>query len=145
MAKQASQRLRKRLGKGGRVEVIQNDRRLSHHVVPMRMTAARVGAVAGGIIVGGLSLLAVTAWLNYAVEEQGRVLAIGETLALTLLLATMLGAMAGALCFASDATAVVQRLRGWLRRGKTVLIVDDPRLHEETLRACGAKIVGRVR
>ena len=68
VAKQASQRLRKRLGKGGRVEVIQNDRRLSHHVVPMRMTAARVGAVAGGIIVGGLSLRFV---LVYAGQHIG--------------------------------------------------------------------------
>lgn len=144
-ANQASQRLSMCLGEDGRVEVIRSVRHLSHHVVPLRLTAARVGAAVGGIVVGVLSVLATMAWLAYAIEDQGKVLAPGETLLLTLLLSTLLGAMAGALCFASDATEVARRLRDWLRQGKTVLIVDDPRLHEDTLRTYGAKIVGRVR
>lgn len=144
IASQASQQLRQRMAGSGTVEMLRSARRLSHHIIPLRMTAARVGGALGGVTVALLSVLAVSAGL-WTMASAGRpVPAVGETLALCVGLSALLGGLAGALAFASDSTANIQRLRGWLRSGKPVVIVESRRGHEQTLRMLGADAVGKI-
>lgn len=144
LATAASLRIGENLGEGGHVEVIRSALRLSHHIVPLRMTSARSGAIFGGVVVSMLSMLATTGWLAFSVNDGAPLLAPADTLVVVPLLSGLYGALAGALSFASDSRAAAENMRDWLREGKPVLIVDDPQDHEETLIDCGASFVGKI-
>jgi hypothetical protein len=144
-ARGAARRLARRVEPGEQVEVVRNPRRLSHHLIPLRMTAARVGAVLGGVVVGLLALLTLASGIWVLTQSGQAIPAPGETLALVVGLSALLGGLAGALAFASDNGAECQKVRRWLDEGNTVVFVDGPRGHEETLRHFGAKAVTKVR
>lgn len=144
LARKASEAVRRRIGGAGRVEVLRSPRRLSHHIIPLRMTAARIGAIIGGIIVGLLSVLTVATAL-WVLTNNGRPIpAPAQTLALCVALSGLLGGLAGALAYASDNAPTVHDLRAWLGKGKPVVLVEADRGHEETLRHLGADQAGRL-
>lgn len=144
LARQALQSIRRRIGEAGRVELLRSPRRLSHHLIPLRMTAVRIGAVVGGIIVGLLSVLAAAAIL-WVLATGGRPIpAPVETLTLCVLLSALLGGLAGALSFSSDNGPAVQDLRAWLGEGKPVVLVEAERGHVDTLRSLGADEVDEL-
>src|SRR5690606_41081662 len=62
-ARKASQLLRERLSTTDKVELLRSARRLSHHIIPLRLTAARIGTLLGGICVAVLSVMAASAGL----------------------------------------------------------------------------------
>jgi hypothetical protein len=144
LARKATETMRRKVGEDGRVELLRSPRRLSHHTIPLRMTAARFGLVVGGLVVGLLSVIAVGAGL-YVLANNGRPIpAPTETLMLCLVLSGLLGGLGGALCFASDNGPTVKDLRAWLGMGKPVVLVEADRGHEETLRSFGAARVGKI-
>jgi hypothetical protein len=144
VARKASQLIRNQVGEAGHVELLRSARKLSHHTIPLRMTAVRVGALVGGGVVALLSLIAAGTCL-WALTSAGEPIpAARETLAVCVGLSTLLGCLAGALSFASDSTATVQRMRDWLGMGKPVVLVEARRGHEQTMRLLGADIVGKI-
>jgi hypothetical protein len=144
LARKASEAVRRRIGAAGRVELLRSPRRLSHHTIPLRMTAARVGSIIGAVVVGLLSVLTLAAGL-WVLSTNGRPIPCpAETLALGVVLSSLLGGLAGALSFASDNAPTVHDLRAWLGKGNPVVLVDAERGHEETLRGLGADQAGRI-
>jgi hypothetical protein len=144
VARKASQLIRNQVGEAGHVELLRSARKLSHHTIPLRMTAVRVGTMVGGGVVALLSLIAAGTCL-WALTGTGEPIpAARETLAVCVGLSTLLGCLAGALSFASDSTATVQRMHEWLGKGKPVVLVEARRGHEQTLRLLGADIVGKM-
>jgi hypothetical protein len=145
VARKASQQIRERVGDAGHVQLLRSARRLSHHTIPLQMTAVRIGTLFGGAIVALLSLIAAGACL-WAIAAAGQPIpAAGQTLAICVGLSTVLGCLAGALSFASDSKVTVQRMRDWLRTGKPVILVEAKRAHEQTMRLLGADMVGTIR
>jgi hypothetical protein len=144
LAREAAQRIRRRIEAAGRVELLRSPRRLSHHAIPLRMTAARFGAIVGGLVVGLLSVLAVGAELWVLGNEGRQIPDLTATIGLCVMLSVLLGSLAGALSFASDNGATVDGLRAWLGKGKPVVLVEAERGHEETLRSLGATRVGQL-
>ncbi|MFO7566803.1 MAG: hypothetical protein R6X02_29440 [Enhygromyxa sp.] len=144
LAREAARRLRRRIEAAGRVELLRSPRRLSHHTIPLRMTAARFGAVVGGVVVGLLSVLALAAGLWVLTNDGRQIPAPAETLGLCVALSALLGGLAGALSFASDNRPTVNDLRAWLGAGKPVVLVEAERGHEDTLRSLGATRVGQL-
>jgi hypothetical protein len=144
LARKASRLIQRRIGSAGHVELLRSPRRLSHHIIPLRMTAARFGAVIGGVCLGMFSVLAVAVgiWISNAAGRP--IPAPAETLALCVMLSTLFGVLAGALSFASDNKSTVNDLRAWLGKGKPVVIVDAERGHEDTLRSLGATQIGHL-
>ena len=141
-ARLAAGHLRRRVGVGARVDVLCSVGGLSHHSIPLRMTAARNGTIYGGVAVGLVTAVTMTS-LIWGLTQYGRPIpAIGETLVLALGLSMLLGALAGALAFASDNSRKCQRMRSWLRDGHPVVVINAARGHEETLRSYGA--VGKI-
>lgn len=128
-----------------RIQLLSGPHRLSHHTMPLGMTAARIGAIVGGVVVGLLAVLAVGTVVWTLTQDGGPIPAPVHTLVLAIGLSTLFGAFAGLLSFSSDNRAGCGRIRGWLRAGREVLLVDDdgPRLDEE-LRRLGALHVDRV-
>jgi hypothetical protein len=144
VARKASQRMQEHIGDSGRVQLLRSARKLSHHTIPLRMTAVRIGTLFGGAAVALLSLIAVGTCM-WALGSAGQPIpAAGETLAVCVVLSTLLGCLAGALSFASDSTSTVQRLRDWLGSGKQVLLVEARHGHEQTMLHLGADVVGKV-
>jgi hypothetical protein len=144
VAHRASQLLRDEIGETGRVQVLHSARKLSHHTIPLHMTAVRVGALFGGAVVALLSLIAAGTCL-WAMTSSGQPIpAAAETLAVCVGLSTLLGCLAGALSFASDSTATVRRMHDWLDMGKPVVLIETNRGHELTMRQLGADVVGRI-
>jgi hypothetical protein len=142
-ARDASRLVQKQLGSSGRVRVLRDSQRLSHHMIPLCMTAARFGTVFGGAVVAVLSTITAGIFF-YVIGLPGEPIpAPVATLALCVGLSTLLGCLAGALCFATDSNATVQRMREWLHDGKPVLIIETSRGHEQTLRHLGAEQVGK--
>jgi hypothetical protein len=143
-ARTASNLIQQQIGKSGRVRVLQNAQRLSHHIIPLCMTAARFGTVFGGAVVALLST--VTAGIFFwVVGLPGEPIpAPVATLALCVGLSTLFGCLGGALCFATDTNATVQRMREWLREGKPVVLIETGRGHEQILRHLGAEQVGKI-
>jgi hypothetical protein len=76
--------------------------------------------------------------------SSGPIPAAAQTLALCILLATVLGGLAGALSFASDNGRICKRLQAWLRSGGEVVLVNSERGHEDTLRMLGATEAGSL-
>lgn len=142
-ARIASRQLRRRVGPEGRVEILHSPGRLSHHTIPLRMTAARIGAVVGGAIVGLLSVLTVTTAMWFVAQSGRPIPAPAETLGLAVGLSALLGGLAGALTFATDNGSKCQRVRTWLDHGHPVVVVNAERGHEETLRSLGAGAIGK--
>ena len=144
VARNATQLIREHVGDAGQVQLLRSARKLSHHTIPLRMTAVRIGTIFGGAVVALLSLIAAGACL-WAFTASGQPIpAAGHTLAIVVGLSTVLGCLAGALSFASDSKATVQRMRDWLRTGKPVVLVEAKRGHEQTMRLLGADMVGRI-
>ena len=144
VAREASQLIREHVGEAGRVQLLRSARKLSHHTIPLQMTAVRIGTVFGGAIVALLSLIAAACCL-WAIAAAGQPIpAAGHTLAVCVGLSTVLGCLAGALSFASDSKATVQRMRDWLLTGKPVVLVEARRGHEQTMRLLGADMVGKI-
>jgi hypothetical protein len=143
-AREASNLIQEQIGEAGRVRILRNTQRLSHHIIPLCMTAVRLGTVFGGTIVALLTLLAsglflwVFGWAGNSVPSPF------ATLALCVGLSALFGCLAGALCFATDTNAKVQRMREWLRGGKPVVLIESRSAHEETMRFLGAETVGRI-
>jgi hypothetical protein len=145
VAHRASQLLRDEIGESGRVQVLHSARKLSHHTIPLRMTAVRVGALFGGAVVALLSLIAAGTCL-WALTSSGQPIpAATETLAVCVGLSTLLGCLAGALSFASDSTATVRRMHDWLGMGKPVVLIHAKQGHEHTMRQLGADVVGKLK
>jgi hypothetical protein len=145
VARQASQQMQEQIGDSGRVQLLRSARKLSHHTIPLRMTAVRIGTLFGGAAVALLSLIAVGTCMWAFTAGSGQTIpAAGETLAVCVALSALLGCLAGALSFASDSTATVQRMRDWLGNGKPVLLVEARQGHEQTMRLLGADLVGRI-
>ena len=144
-ARTAASRLRRRVEPSDRVEVVRNPRRLSHHVIPLRMTAARVGSIVGSVVVGVLAALTLASGVWVMTQSGQTIPAAGETLALIVGLSALLGGLAGALAFASDTGAETEQVRAWLDQGAAVVLVDGERGHEETLRGFGAGAVAKLR
>jgi hypothetical protein len=143
-ARIASRQLRRRVGPEGSVEVLRSAGRLSHHTIPLRMTAARVGTIVGGVIVGLLSVMTVATAMWFITQNGRPIPAPAETLGLALGLSALLGGLAGALTFATDNGSKCQRVRSWLDHGHPVVVVNAERGHEETLRSLGAGAVGKI-
>jgi hypothetical protein len=144
VARQASQRMQEHIGDSGRVQLLRSARKLSHHTIPLRMTAVRIGTLFGGAMVALLSLIALGTCM-WALTASGQPIpAAGETLVLCVALSTLLGCLAGALSFASDSTIAVQRMHDWLGHGNPVLLVEATRGHEQTMRLLGADVVGKI-
>jgi hypothetical protein len=115
---------------------------VSHHTIPLRLTAAGIGVVVGMLFVGVLAVVAVGLALLFGLPA----IVPGETVALVVGVSMVFGALAGGLSFASDNSPVVKRLRRWTRDGKSVVFVDDRRrTHEQTLRHVGAEQVYKMR
>jgi hypothetical protein len=95
-------------------------------------------------VVSTLSLIAAGACLWAFAAAGEPIPAARETLAVCVGLSTLLGCLAGALSFASDSTATVQRMRDWLGKGQPVVLVEARRGHEQTMRLLGADIVGKL-
>lgn len=144
VARQASQRMQEQIGDAGQVQLLRSARKLSHHTIPLRMTAVRIGTLFGGAAVALLSLIAIGTCL-WALTSPGQPIpAAGETLAVCVGLSTLLGCLAGALSFASDSTTTVQRMRDWLGNGQPVLLVEARQGHEQTMLLLGADVVGKI-
>lgn len=142
-ARQASQRMQEQVGDSGRVQLLRSARKLSHHIIPLRMTAVRIGALFGGAAVGLLSLIALGTCM-WVLSASGQPIPLaGETLAVCVGLSAVLGCLAGALSFASDSTIIVQRMHDWLGDGKPVVLVEARQGHEQTMRLLGADMVGK--
>jgi hypothetical protein len=144
LARKATETIRRKVGAAGRVELLRSPRRLSHHTIPLRMTAARFGLVVGGLVVGLLSIMAVGAGLYVSANNGRPIPAQGETLMLCMVLSTLLGGLGGALSYASDNGRAVRDLRAWLGMGKPVVLVEAERGYEDTLRSFGAARVGKI-
>jgi hypothetical protein len=108
------------------------------------MTAVRLGAVFGGTIVALLTLIASGTFIWVFGWAGDPVPAPVATLGLCVGLSALFGCLAGALCFATDTNAKVQRMREWLSRGKPVVLVESRSAHEEAMRFLGAEMVGRI-
>ena len=123
--------------------VLEKPERLSHHVVPLAMTDARRGAVSGGALIAGLTALVFGLGLA-ALSVQGSepLLPPGPTLALCVGLGAVLGGLAGGLSFASDSKALLQRLRGHLRRQRSILLVSGSLSLDRELQRFGPVRVG---
>jgi hypothetical protein len=144
VARAASQQIQETIGDSGSVQLLRSARRLSHHTIPLRMTAVRVGTLFGGAVVALLSLVAVGTCMWTMTEYGQPIPAAAETLAVCVGLSTVLGCLAGALAFASDSTVAVQRMHGWLGSGKPIVLIEAKQGHEQTLRLLGADIVGKI-
>jgi hypothetical protein len=143
-AREASKLIQQEIGDSGRVRVLRDAQRLSHHMIPLCMTAARFGTVFGGGVVALLSTITAGTFL-WVIGLPGEPIPSPiATLALCVGLSTLLGCLAGALCFATDTNATVQRMREWLSEGKPVVLVETKRGHEQTLRQLGADQVGKL-
>ena len=143
-AREASSLLQQQIGDSGRVRVLRNAQRLSHHLIPLCMTAVRMGAVFGGTIVAVLTLIASGTFIWVFGWSGQLVPAPVATLALCVGLSALFGCLAGALCFATDTNAKVQSMREWLRGGKPVVLVESRGDHEQTMRLLGGEMVGRI-
>jgi hypothetical protein len=144
VARKASKHLRDKIGDTGSVQLLRSAQRLSHHTIPLRMTAVRIGTLFGGAAVALLSLVAVGACMWALTGSGGPIPAAGETLAVCVGLSTLLGGLAGALAFASDSTITVQRMHDWLGEGKPIVLVEARSGHEQTMRVLGADVVGKI-
>lgn len=145
VARKASQQIQESIGDAGSVQLLRSARRLSHHTIPLRMTAVRIGTLFGGAVVALVSLIAVGTCI-WALTASGQPIpAAAETLAVCVGLSTLLGCLAGALAFASDSTVAVQRMHGWLGQGQPVVLVEARQGHEQTMRLLGADVVGKIR
>ena len=144
LARKATETMRRTVGAAGRVELLRSPRRLSHHTIPLRMTAARVGMLVGGLVVGLLSIIAVGAGLYVMANNGSPIPAAEETLVLCMCLSGLLGGLGGMLSFASDNGPTVRDLRAWLGMGKPVVLVEAERGYEDTLRSFGAARVGKI-
>jgi hypothetical protein len=113
-------------------------------MIPLCMTAARLGTLAGGAIVALLSTITAGVLFHIVGLPGDPIPAPVATLGLCVGLSTLLGCLAGALCFATDNNATVERMRDWLRDGKPVVIIETNRGHEQTLRHLGADQVGKL-
>jgi hypothetical protein len=146
VARKASQQIQETIGDSGSVQLLRSARRLSHHTIPLRMTAVRIGTLFGGAIVAVLSLIAIGTCMWALTVASGQPFpAAAETLAVCVGLSTLLGCLAGALAFASDSTVTVQRMHDWLGEGKPIVLVDARHGHEQTMLRLGADVVGKVR
>jgi hypothetical protein len=143
-AREASNLIQQQIGDKGRVRLLRNAQRLSHHIIPLCMTAVRLGAVFGGTIVALLTFIASGTFIWVFGWSGEPVPAPLATLALCVGLSTLFGCLAGALCFATDTNAKVQRIREWLSRGKPVVLVESRSDHEQTMRFLGAEMVGKI-
>jgi hypothetical protein len=143
-AREASNLIQQQIGDKGRVRLLRNAQRLSHHIIPLCMTGVRVGAVFGGTVVALLTLVTSGTFIWVFGWLRGPVPAPLATLAVCVGLSAMFGTLAGALCFATDTNAKVQRMREWLRGGKPVVLVESRGDHEQTMRFLGAETVGRI-
>jgi hypothetical protein len=143
-AREASNLIQQEIGNSGRVRVLRNAQRLSHHIIPLCMTAVRFGAVFGGAMVAALTLVASGAflWVLGALGEPVPVPA--ATLALCVGLSALFGCLAGALCFATDTNIKVEAMREWIGGGKPVVLIESRHDHEQTMRFLGAETVGKI-
>lgn len=144
-AREASNLIQQEIGNSGRVRLLRNAQRLSHHIIPLCMTGVRFGTIFGGAVVAVLSLVA-TATVVLLLGSFGEVPVPVATLLLCVGLSTLLGCLGGAICFATDTSAVVQRMQEWLREGKPVVLVEARGGHEQTMRLLGAdaNTVGKI-
>jgi hypothetical protein len=144
-AREASNLIQNEIGSSGRVRLLRNAQRLSHHIIPLCMTGVRFGTLFGGAVVAVLSLVAAATFV-LLLDSFGEVPSPLATLILCVGLSTLLGSLAGAICFATDTSAVVQRMQEWLREGKPVVLVEARGGHEQTMRLLGAdaNTVGRI-
>jgi hypothetical protein len=143
-AREASNLIQQQIGDSGRVRLLRNAQRLSHHIIPLCMTGVRLGAVFGGATVALLTLIASGTFI-WAIAGSGEpVPAPFATVGLCVGLSTLFGCLAGALCFATDTNVKVERMREWLQGGKPVVLVESRSDHEQTMRLLGAETVGRI-
>ncbi|NVB36924.1 hypothetical protein G6O69_03720 [Pseudenhygromyxa sp. WMMC2535] len=142
LARRASKVLR-RSREPARVDLLWSPERLSHHAIPLHMTAARSGVLVGSVMAGLGAILALAGalWLT-GVGGEGALIGARGTLTLFVGLSALFGGLAGALSFASDNGIKVQRMRRWLSAGDQVVIVEARRDHEDILRGLGADQVG---
>jgi hypothetical protein len=144
-AREASNLIQKEIGNSGRVRLLRDSKRLSHHITPLCMTGVRFGTFFGGAVVAMLSLFAGAACVLLLGAFADIPVPL-TTLLLSVGLSTLLGSLAGAICFATDTSAVVQRMQEWLREGKPVVLVEARGGHEQTMRLLGAdaNTVGKI-
>jgi hypothetical protein len=143
-ARGAARRLARRVAPTERIEVVRNLRSLSHHLIPLRMTAVRYGTVVGALAVAVLALVTLGAGIWVMTQSGEAIPAAYETMALVVGLSALLGGLAGALAFASDNGRECEKVRRWLDEGDTVVLVEGERGHEQTLRQFGAAAVTKV-
>ena len=126
-ARRAQQWLRQHLSADARISVVAAPERLSHHVVPLRMTEARRGAFQGGAVIAMVVAL-VSGLVLFGLTRVGvePLLPAVPTWLLCTALGALLGALAGGLAFSSQSNAPLQRLHAHLHRRRSIVLVEGP-------------------
>lgn len=132
--------LRRQLGADADLAVVHRQESLSHHVIPLRMTRSRDGALGGAAGVGIMGALVLVPAL--LLVHTAPLLAPVATVALCIGLAAVLGSLAGALAFSTDNSELVGNLRGHLARRHAIVLFPGPHELEAELANLGAIRVG---
>ena len=97
-------------------ELITEPHELTHDKIPLSLTMVRVGSIVGAAAVAGLMLAGLTLLLGLEVDALPRPMASPFVALLTItMLAALLGGLAGALSFSTEARETLEQLRAQLR------------------------------
>ena len=132
--------------------VITHPEDLTEATIPLRLTVARVGMIAGAAAVAALALVATLALFGGGVGPAGSMRSPVLTLSIVALLGATLGGLAGALSFSTEIRAQLERLRECLRRGQAapagqrpaLLVHASARKLDSLLRRHGAVQTGKM-
>ncbi|PRP92720.1 hypothetical protein ENSA5_47610 [Enhygromyxa salina] len=129
----------------GEVELLSDPGDLTQDKIPLRHTMAGVGMIIGASVTAGLMLTALVGLVLLGVDAlPSRVPSPYATMAIVVMLAALLGGLAGALSYSTRAREELRRLRALLRLGNSVLLIETERDLSEMLRRRGAIQTGSL-
>ncbi|PRQ02694.1 hypothetical protein [Enhygromyxa salina] len=127
----------------GEVELLDKAADLTQDKIPLRHTMAGVGTIMGASVVAGMMLASLAGLVMVGVDAlPPRITSPYWTTAIVVMLAALLGGLAGALTYSTRARQELRRLRGLLRFGNTVLLIETERDLDLLLRRHGAVQTG---
>ncbi|KIG14576.1 hypothetical protein DB30_06631 [Enhygromyxa salina] len=129
----------------GEVDLLENAADLAQDKLPLRHTMAGFGTIVGASVVAGLMLAAVAGVVMLGFDAlPPSIPAPYWTLAIVVVLASLLGGLAGALSYSTRARDELRRLRTLLRFGNSVLLIETEQNLDALLRRRGAVQTGTL-